>query len=88
MKLQHELELLVRSARARHRASASRTRGGSHEQVAWQLSAPAAGGSVLRDDQDGQFRRRRGPPGGRAVQRPFEVLGLTAVLPFLNAAAW
>jgi hypothetical protein len=26
-------------------------------------------------------------PGGRAVQRPIEVLGLTAVLPFLNAAA-
>jgi anti-sigma B factor antagonist len=27
-------------------------------------------------------------PGGRAVQRPFEVLGLAAALPFLNAAAW
>jgi anti-sigma B factor antagonist len=27
-------------------------------------------------------------PGGRAVQRPFEVLGLAAALPFLNATAW
>lgn len=27
-------------------------------------------------------------PGGRAAQRPFEVLGLTGTLPFLDAAAW
>jgi anti-sigma B factor antagonist len=27
-------------------------------------------------------------PGRRAVQRPLEVLGLTAVLPFLNARTW
>jgi len=27
-------------------------------------------------------------PGGRAVQRPFEILGLTTVLPFLTAMGW
>jgi anti-anti-sigma factor len=27
-------------------------------------------------------------PGPRAVQRPFEVLGLTRALPFLTAAPW